>query len=98
MLEKKLFTLNTIFQSGNTYKSDDVYKIEPEKMAHNISSFRDKFKDIKIKFRCVVVDKCTDPAYLVEGDEEIVAKMGMAIASALQLESKIEYGEDLTCE
>lgn len=98
MSDKKLFKLNTTLPSGNMYASDDVFKIEPEKMAHNIASFKAKFKDVKVKFRCVVVDECKDPAYLIEGDKEVIRGMSLAIAAALQLESKIEYGEDLSAD
>lgn len=98
MADKKLFKLNITLPSGNMYASDDVFKIEPEKMAHNIMSFKSKFKGMKVKFKCVVVDEVKDPAYLIEGDLEVKKSMSLAIAAALQLESKIEYGEDLTCE
>ena len=98
MTDKKLFKLSTTLPSGNIYSSNDVFKVEPEKMAHNMATFREKFKDIKIKFRSTVVDKCDDPDYLVEGDAKVVKKMGLAIAAALQVEAKIQYGEELIVE
>ncbi len=99
MADKKLFKFNTIFKSsGNAYESNYIYKIEPLKMAQHMSSYREKLGDIKVKLRCTVVDKCDNLDLLVTDENEIVVKMGKDIASALQLESKIEYGEDLTCE
>ena len=98
MADKKLFKLIITLPSGNMYVSDDIFKIEPEKMAHNIMSFKTKFKDMKVKFKCVVVDEGKDPAYLIEGDLEVKKGMSLAIAAALQLESKIEYGEELISE